>query len=69
MQLHDEELLLPSHTEVVLIPYEKGAPYPGIFIFTQVGAGSLHCMLLIAMGGRWPAGMAVQLLRLLHGVA
>jgi hypothetical protein len=36
LPVHDEERLLPSHTEVVHIPYEVGAPYPGIFIFTQV---------------------------------
>lgn len=30
-----EEQAVPSHTEVVHLPYEKGAPYPGIFIFTQ----------------------------------
>ncbi|KAL4859361.1 DNA-directed RNA polymerase I subunit 2 [Chlorella vulgaris] len=35
LPVHDEERLLPSHTEVVHIPYEVGAPYPGIFIFTQ----------------------------------
>ncbi|EFN59491.1 hypothetical protein CHLNCDRAFT_138110, partial [Chlorella variabilis] len=33
--LHDEEMSVPSHAEVVHIPYERGAPYPGIFIFTQ----------------------------------
>lgn len=30
-----EEEFIPSHTEAVFIPYERGGPYPGIFLFTQ----------------------------------
>ncbi len=30
----DEELV-PSHLEVAHIPYERGAPYPGVFLFSQ----------------------------------
>ena len=26
---------MPSHLEVVHLPYERGAAYPGIFLFTQ----------------------------------
>jgi DNA-directed RNA polymerase I subunit RPA2 len=37
MEVHDEEAALPSHSEVVHIPFERGAPYPGVFIYTQVG--------------------------------
>ena len=35
--LHDEEWALPPHAEVVHIAAERGAPYPGVFIFTEVG--------------------------------
>ncbi|KAL6767395.1 hypothetical protein ACKKBF_B35095 [Auxenochlorella protothecoides x Auxenochlorella symbiontica] len=34
-QLSDVESVLPSNTEIVFIPYERGAPYPGIYIYTQ----------------------------------
>ena len=47
LPVSSDEAMLPWHTEVVHIPFEKGAPYPGIFIFTQVrgwGMGGL---------GRW----------------
>ncbi len=56
MALHDEEYALPSHAEVVHIPWERGAPYPGIFIFTEVrlgGAGAcpgLGCRCLPSAG-------------------
>ena len=30
-----EEELVPSHMEVVYIPCERGAPYPGIYLYTQ----------------------------------
>ncbi|PSC76790.1 DNA-directed RNA polymerase I subunit 2 isoform X1 [Micractinium conductrix] len=35
LPVSSDEAMLPWHTEVVHIPFEKGAPYPGIFIFTQ----------------------------------
>lgn len=30
-----EEDAVPAHMEVIHIPFERGAPYPGIFLFTQ----------------------------------
>ena len=36
LPVHDGERELPSHTEVVHIPSGlRGAPYPGVFVFTQ----------------------------------
>jgi DNA-directed RNA polymerase I subunit RPA2 len=35
LELAAEEELVPSHMEVVHIPFERGATYPGIFLFTQ----------------------------------
>lgn len=35
LALAGEEELVPAHTEVVHVPYERGAPYPGVFLFTQ----------------------------------
>ena len=29
------EKRFPAHTEVVYLPYQRGAPYPGLFLFTQ----------------------------------
>ena len=37
MEIFEEERLVPGHMEIVHIPHEKGAPYPGLFLFTQVG--------------------------------
>lgn len=33
-----EENAIPSHMEIVYIPFEKGGPHPGIFLFTEVSA-------------------------------
>ena len=30
-----EEEAIPSHMEVVHIPFERGAPFPGVFLYTQ----------------------------------
>lgn len=36
MKLLDEEAKVPFDMEIAYIPYERGAPYPGIFLYTQV---------------------------------
>lgn len=36
LPLAGEEWALPSHAEVVHIPHERGAPYPGVYVFTEV---------------------------------
>ena len=35
LPLGEAELALPAHAEVVHIPFERGAPYPGLFVFTE----------------------------------
>lgn len=35
MQLMEEEEMVPSHLEVVHVPFERGAPFPGVYLFTQ----------------------------------
>lgn len=35
IKLCGEEHSIPSHTEIAYIPFEKGGPFPGIFLFTQ----------------------------------
>ena len=36
--MYGEGEAVPPDMEVVFIPYERGAPYPGIYLFTQVRA-------------------------------
>lgn len=35
MEIFGEEREVPAHMEIVHIPHEAGAPYPGLFLFTQ----------------------------------
>ncbi|KAL4423560.1 hypothetical protein ABPG77_004600, partial [Micractinium sp. CCAP 211/92] len=35
LPLSADEQALPSHAEIVHVPFEKGAPFPGVFVFTQ----------------------------------
>lgn len=35
IKLCGEEHSIPAHTEIAYIPFEKGGPFPGIFLFTQ----------------------------------
>lgn len=53
-KLIGDEASIPSDTEVVHIPFERGAPYPGIFIFTQVcGCRLRHGKLPRRLGLAW----------------
>lgn len=38
LPLSGEDHALPSHAEVVYMPYLPGAPFPGIFIFTEASS-------------------------------
>lgn len=59
LPLSADEQALPSHTEIVHIPFEKGAPYPGVFVFTQVCSQaqgrSLQCVVCLCPCGQMRA--------------
>ena len=33
--IYEEETYVPSHTEIIHIPFQRGSTYPGLFIYTQ----------------------------------